>query len=748
MVDTVGHALGIIFKRDIPSMRSWVLAKIIAGVGALLLSSQLGWAQFTQQGQKLTGNDAVGESSEGTSVAVSADGNTAIVGGSTDNSSVGAAWIFTRSNGAWTQQGSKLVGTGAVGNAPQQGISVALSADGNTAIVGGFGDHSDAGGAVWVFTRSDGVWTQQGTKLVGTSAVGFAQQGQSVALSGDGNTAIVGGPADNSLIGAVWVFTRSNGVWTQQGSKLVGTGGTMGLVLQGTSVSISSDGNTAIVGGPSDGSGVGAVWVFTRSNGVWTQQGDKLVGNNPVGAALQGASVALSGDGNTAIVGGPNDNSDLGAVWVFTQNNGVWTQQGSKLVGTGTVGSPVSQGQSLALSGDGNTAIVGGPNDNSFVGAVWVFTRTNGAWTQQDGKLAGTGAVGGAQQGNSVALSASGNTAIVGGPADNSLVGAAWVFVQRPSEVFGTNTHDFNGDGYSDIAFRDTFGDVAIWLMNGTTILNANTSFVANGLGSTAIVGQRDFNGDGFADLLLRDTRVTAGVYIWEMNGTTILNRDSSSISGVQSIPFNWSIVGTGDFNGDGPGDILWQDTTGNVVIWEMNGTTILNQNTSFVATVPGQWSIKGTGDFNGDGMSDILWQDTSGNVAIWEMNGTTILNANTSFIATVPGQWSIKGTGDFNGDGTADILWQDTSGNVAIWEMNGTSVLNANTSFVAQVPGQWLIQLTGDYNGDGMSDILWQDTFGNVAIWEMNGTAVLNANSSYVGTVSSEWPIQQLGAD
>jgi hypothetical protein len=70
-------------------------------------------------------------------------------------------------------------------------------------------------------------FTQQGPKLVGTGAVGGARQGISVSLSADGNTAIVGGPFDNlsSLgVGAVWVFTRSNGVWSQQGPKLVGTG--------------------------------------------------------------------------------------------------------------------------------------------------------------------------------------------------------------------------------------------------------------------------------------------------------------------------------------------------------------------------------------------------------------------------------------------------------------------------------------------------------------------------------------------
>jgi hypothetical protein len=112
--------------------------------------------------------------------------------------------VFARSGGVWTQQGAKLVGTGAVGPA-FQGMSVTTS--GNTAIVGG-GEDNSAAGAAWVYTRSAGVWTQQGSKLVGTGAVGLAAQGASVAISADGNTAIVGGWADNSLTGAAWVFQR------------------------------------------------------------------------------------------------------------------------------------------------------------------------------------------------------------------------------------------------------------------------------------------------------------------------------------------------------------------------------------------------------------------------------------------------------------------------------------------------------------------------------------------------------------
>jgi hypothetical protein len=235
----------------------------------------------------------------------------------------GAVWVYTRNNGVWSQQGGKLVGADAA--APSgQGFSVALSADGNTAIVGGYQDNGLTG-AAWIYTRSGSVWNQQGSKLVGTGAVGSATQDISVALSADGNTAIVGGYGDNNT-GAAWVYARSGCAWAQQGSKLVGTGAVGSDVEQGRSVAVSADGNTALVGGSGDNSFTGAAWVFTRSGGVWTQQGNKLVGTgfvfNPSSGFIQGQSVALSGDGNTAIVGGNHDNSGTGATWVYTRSNG------------------------------------------------------------------------------------------------------------------------------------------------------------------------------------------------------------------------------------------------------------------------------------------------------------------------------------------------------------------------------------------------------------------------------------------
>jgi hypothetical protein len=586
-------------------------------VGAAWVYTRSGGV-WSQQGSKLVGTGAVGAAYQGGSVAVSADGNTAVVGGDTDNGSVGAAWVYTRSGGVWSQQGSKLVGTGGI-RFPHQGSSVSLSADGNTLIVGGSADDTGVG-AVWVFTRSGGVWSQQGSKLVGTGAVGAADQGKSVSLSTDGNTAVVGGNYDDSNVGAVWVFTRSGGVWSQQGAKLVGTGA-VGSPQQGSSVSLSADGNTAVVGGQYDNGNVGATWVYTRSGGVWSQQGAKLVGAGAVGAARQGFSVSLSAngttaivggigdnsntgaawvfvnapprivsitdvpndqggkvhvlwnasifdlapsygissytlwrqittaaatqavargaplvgtceecrgatlaldsgavrvtttgtqsvfwefvasvpargvsgygfmaptttdsmpglvdpqqdamlwpgpgtprfgcavavseDGNTAIIGGSTENGSVGAAWVYVRSGGVWSQQGAKLVGTGAVGSS-QQGASVSLSADGNMAVVGGPADNSNSGAAWVYTRNGGVWSQQGAKLVGTGAVGAAYQGSSVAVSADGNTVIVGGPYDSGYAGAAWVFT-RSGSVWSQQGAKLVGTGAVGAAYQ------------------------------------------------------------------------------------------------------------------------------------------------------------------------------------------------------------------------------------------------------------------------------------------------------
>jgi hypothetical protein len=394
---------------------------------------------FAQQGEKLVGDctercegpNGTGEKGNGNfgwSVALSAEGDTALIGAPTD-SEQGAAWVFTRAGSTWSQQGPKLTGSGEEGQGAF-GWSVALSADGNTALIGGLHDRSDSG-AAWVFTRSGTTWSQQGPKLMGSGEEGPGSFGESVALSPNGNTALVGGPSDRGSGGAAWVFSRSGSAWKQQGEKLTGTG-EVGEGQFGESLALSSDGNTALIGGPHDSSGQGAAWVFTRSGETWAQQGDKLT-SGLCSPAEFGASVALSADGGSALVGGPLYSLGQGAVWLFSRSGGTWSQQGEKLTAGGEVGAG-HFGESVALSAtnEGDLALIGGSHDNSLAGAAWVFWRSpEGAWIQQGEKLTGGGSEAGQGRfGESVALSfgKEGDTALVGGYSDNGAKGAAWVF--------------------------------------------------------------------------------------------------------------------------------------------------------------------------------------------------------------------------------------------------------------------------------------------------------------------------------
>jgi len=379
-----------------------------------------------QQGSKLTGGrEESGEGQFGFSVAVSSDGNTAMIGAAGDNRFVGAAWVFTRSEGRWTQQGGKIPGLEETG-AGQFGTLVALAANGNTAVIGGPTDNSNAG-AAWVFTRSEGRWAQQGKKLTGgREESGEGEFGYGLAVSPEGTTAFVGAPADNRSAGAVWVFTSSEGRWTQQGEKLTAREET-GEGRFGWKIALSTEASTAVIGGFGDSSNAGAVWVFTSSSGRWTQQAKLTGGSEETSEGALGYSVAVASNGNTVLAGAPGDNSYVGAVWAFTRSEGRWAQQGKKIVGSEEVGKGYV-GYGVALSADGNLALVGGAYDNEETGSAWVFMRSEGRWTQQGEKLTGKEEVGSGRFGFRVALSAEGTTALIGGFLDNTGVGAAWAF--------------------------------------------------------------------------------------------------------------------------------------------------------------------------------------------------------------------------------------------------------------------------------------------------------------------------------
>ncbi len=216
---------------------------------------------------------------------------------------------------------------------------------------------------------------QQGPKLTASDETGNGEFGYSVALSGDGSTALIGGPGDGSN-GAAWVFTRSGQTWTQDGDKLE-AGDPDGAPSEfGFSVALSYDGSEALIGAPendaSDGSYFGAAWIFFRTSDGWSSSSEIQPADN-IGPSQFGSSVALSSNGTTALIGGKTDNCPcgpgarnveygVGAAWVFTVTGPTsWTQQ-AKLTASDEVGDGAF-GYSVALSSDGDTALIGGPND-------------------------------------------------------------------------------------------------------------------------------------------------------------------------------------------------------------------------------------------------------------------------------------------------------------------------------------------------------------------------------------------------
>jgi hypothetical protein len=315
------------------------------------------------------------------------------------------------------------------------GASVALSADGNTALVGEPSPSATAGSA-WIFARSGpgAAWVREAEPLRGGGDPHEGRFGKSVALSADGALALVGDPSAVNGHGGAWVFINSAG-WTQQSMVLDDEASS--LAHFGRSVALSADASTAVIGGPGDGKGAGAAWTFTRSGAIWTQQG-KLTGRGESAEGHFGRSVALSGDGGTAMASAQDDGSGAGAVWTFARSGSAFAESAESVL-RGPVESQERFGASLALSGDGDEALVGAPRFESGLGVVNAFERSASAWSQQPA-LGGSGAVGKGYSGAAVALSSDGQVAAIGATRDDKRAGAAWVFSSEPPSAIAPPT--------------------------------------------------------------------------------------------------------------------------------------------------------------------------------------------------------------------------------------------------------------------------------------------------------------------
>jgi hypothetical protein len=391
---------------------------------------------MAQAGGKLAANDELGEGLLGTSVALSADGGTLLVGGPQDaNPARGAAWVFVRSGAEWVQQGTKLTGVEVPETPPAEeecaeesqeeagecsfGNSVALSADGDTALIGEPSATTRHGNA-WIFTRSGEAWTRASVLVGGTGAGG--RFGKSVALSADGHTALVGDPSAAGQRGSAWVFTGGGESWSEQAVLTQPEAAHFDHL--GRAVALSADGSTALLGAPGAGGYKGGAWAFSRTGSAWSLLGGELLGAGEEGEGRFGKSLALSGDGQTALVGATYDAGSRGAVWPFARTGSSFAAQGGKLPGPEEIS---RFGYSVALASDGSAALVGAPRAPEG-GTVFQLARSGSTWSQTGEQLEGSGGKGKGWGGAAVALSSDGKVAVVGAPHDNARVGAAWLF--------------------------------------------------------------------------------------------------------------------------------------------------------------------------------------------------------------------------------------------------------------------------------------------------------------------------------
>ncbi|MBB5208026.1 choice-of-anchor D domain-containing protein [Chiayiivirga flava] len=367
--------------------------------------------------------------------AVAVDGDTALVSSPFANvgadDGAGAVYVFVRSGGAWTQQAVLAASVAE----PFSGFGSAVAIDGDTAVVGAPSATGvvDFAGAVYVFTRSGTTWTQQ-ARLVAADGEGFSDFARTLAV--DGDSIVVGAPSmflgNQNVVGAAYVFARSGGTWTQQQKLLASDGGEFDSF--GNAVAI--DGDRVVIGAHQADVGsalfAGAAYAFERSGGTWTQT-QKITPGVPTEDDTFGSSVAL--DGDSVVIGARQppllDDGGTGRAFVFVDDGTAWTQQAELMAADPAIGDEF--GAAVGIAGD--QVIVSAPFNGATpgvdleAGAVYVFQRAMGVWTQQSRIRAVAGRQG-EHMGDRVDLS--GITAIVGASeatvGDNAFQGKAYIF--------------------------------------------------------------------------------------------------------------------------------------------------------------------------------------------------------------------------------------------------------------------------------------------------------------------------------